>query len=435
MTTSGAVFDLAGVGIGPANLSLAALLAPSAELSTVFFDRKKSFEWHPGLMLPDARMQVHFLKDLVTPVDPTNPLSFPAFLVATKRLYRLLVTGRDRISRREFEQYCRWAADRIESLRFGVAVESLEWDGETFLLRTGDGAIRARNVVSGTGLVPRLPDCAAGHDPAVVFHAAHLLEVPRNFTGRRVAVVGGGQSGAEVVYHLLTSPAGPPESILWGTSRSNLLPLDDSPFVDELFLPNFSRYFYGLAEPERRRLIEEQRMASDGVSSGLLETIYRRLYDLELVEDGGRPCRILLGHQLTAIDEAAAGVSTTWRATHGGARVRETVDAVVCATGYRHALPELLHGVAERLVLDQGRPVVRPDFSLGWTGPERNRIYAQNAARHEFGVADPNLSLLAWRSAEIANSVLGYERFDTSAVSSALEWDTLSAERKVHITS
>ncbi|HET6501311.1 MAG TPA: hypothetical protein VFG87_11175, partial [Amycolatopsis sp.] len=149
----------------------------------------------------------------------------------------------------------------------------------------------------------------------------------------------------------------------------------------------------------------------------------------------GRPCRILLGHQLTAIDEAAAGVSTTWRATHGGARVRETVDAVVCATGYRHALPELLHGVAERLVLDQGRPVVRPDFSLGWTGPERNRIYAQNAARHEFGVADPNLSLLAWRSAEIANSVLGYERFDTSAVSSALEWDTLSAERKVHITS
>ncbi|HET6500071.1 MAG TPA: SidA/IucD/PvdA family monooxygenase, partial [Amycolatopsis sp.] len=315
MTTSGAVFDLAGVGIGPANLSLAALLAPSAELSTVFFDRKKSFEWHPGLMLPDARMQVHFLKDLVTPVDPTNPLSFPAFLVATKRLYRLLVTGRDRISRREFEQYCRWAADRIESLRFGVAVESLEWDGETFLLRTGDGAIRARNVVSGTGLVPRLPDCAAGHDPAVVFHAAHLLEVPRNFTGRRVAVVGGGQSGAEVVYHLLTSPAGPPESILWGTSRSNLLPLDDSPFVDELFLPNFSRYFYGLAEPERRRLIEEQRMASDGVSSGLLETIYRRLYDLELVEDGGRPCRILLGHQLTAIDEAAAGVSTTWRAT------------------------------------------------------------------------------------------------------------------------
>src|SRR5712675_129933 len=104
MSTTPRTFDLVGVGLGPSNLSLAALLSGEPDLSTAFIDGKGAFDWHPGLMLPDAQMQVHFLKDLVTPVDPTNPHSFLAFLVESKRLYRLLVTGRSKVPRREFEQ-------------------------------------------------------------------------------------------------------------------------------------------------------------------------------------------------------------------------------------------------------------------------------------------------------------------------------------------
>lgn len=37
-------------------------------------------------------------------------------------------------------------------------------------------------------------------------------------------------------------------------------------------------------------------------------------------------------------------------------------------------------------------------------------------------MADPNLSLLAWRSAVITNSLLGHERYDTGSVSTALDW-------------
>lgn len=46
--------DLAGIGIGPFNLSLAALLDPQTEVSARFFDRRAGFAWHPGMMLPNT---------------------------------------------------------------------------------------------------------------------------------------------------------------------------------------------------------------------------------------------------------------------------------------------------------------------------------------------------------------------------------------------
>ncbi|MFD9356341.1 lysine N(6)-hydroxylase/L-ornithine N(5)-oxygenase family protein [Streptomyces sp. NPDC060031] len=428
MSTTPKIYDLVGVGIGPSNLSLAALTSREPGFSAVFLDRKEAFDWHPGLMLPDAEMQVHFLKDLVTPVDPTNPHSFLAFLVETKRLYRLLVTGRSKVPRREFEQYCRWASERLDNLRFGVTTENIEWDGSAFLVHTTDGVLRARNVATGTGLTPKLPQCAVGHDPEQVFHAEQLLRRPRDFSGKRVAVVGGGQSGAEVVNHLLTCETQRPERIVWGTRRANLLPLDDSPFVDELFLPDYSRYFHSLPEGEREEVVQRLRMASDGISLSTLQAIYRRLYDLELLEGSDRACRVLLDQHLTALTRTPQGLRTTWQPARGGEPVHEEVDVVVCATGYEHGMSDLLLGLKDRLALQHGLPVVRSDFSLEWDGPAGNRVFVQNAARREFGVADPNLSLLAWRSAVIANSLLGRERYDTGPVSTALDWEPLGSD-------
>ncbi|MFJ3202320.1 lysine N(6)-hydroxylase/L-ornithine N(5)-oxygenase family protein [Streptomyces sp. NPDC086989] len=428
MSTTPRTYDLVGIGLGPSNLSLAALTSREPGFCAVFLDRKDAFDWHPGLMVPDAEMQVHFLKDLVTPVDPTNPHSFLAFQVEQKRLYRLLVTGRSKVPRREFEQYCRWVSQRLDNLRFGVTTETVEWDGSAFLVHTTDGVLRARNVATGTGLTAKLPQCAVGHDPETVFHAEQLMRRPRDFAGKRVAVIGGGQSGAEVVSHLLTSETQRPARIVWGTRRTNLLPLDDSPFVDELFLPDYSRHFHSLPEAEREDVVRRLRMASDGISLSTLQALYRRLYDLELLEGGGRPCRILLDQHLTALTRTPEGLATTWQATRGGDPVHESVDIVICATGYEHGMSEPLLGLKDRLNLHDGLPVVRSDFSLDWDGPADHRVYVQNAARREFGVADPNLSLLAWRSAVIANSLLGHERYDTGSVSTALDWEPLGSD-------
>ena len=64
--------DLLGVGIGPFNLSLAALLDPVDGVDAVFFDQADGFAWHPGLLVEGTTTQVPFLADLVTLADPTS---------------------------------------------------------------------------------------------------------------------------------------------------------------------------------------------------------------------------------------------------------------------------------------------------------------------------------------------------------------------------
>ncbi|MBX9770614.1 MAG: hypothetical protein K2X29_04545, partial [Candidatus Obscuribacterales bacterium] len=67
------------------------------------------------------------------------------------------------------------------------------------------------------------------------------------------------------------------------------------------------------------------------------------------------------------------------------------------------------------------------DFSIQWDGPAQNKIYVQNAARHSHGVADPNLSLMAWRSATIINSVAGQDIYDLEGESSGMNWHALQS--------
>src|SRR5262245_42938356 len=100
--------DVAGIGVGPFNLSLAALLSPVSDLRWRFFERRPAFEWQAGMMLPDTQMQTSFLKDLVTPVDPTNPFSFLAYLVEKGRFYRFINAEFTRVRRVEFADYMRW---------------------------------------------------------------------------------------------------------------------------------------------------------------------------------------------------------------------------------------------------------------------------------------------------------------------------------------
>jgi len=68
------VYDVLAVGCGPFNLGLAALASTVEDLDIVVLDATDQLRWHPGLMLEDAVLQVSFLADLVSLVDPTHPL-------------------------------------------------------------------------------------------------------------------------------------------------------------------------------------------------------------------------------------------------------------------------------------------------------------------------------------------------------------------------
>ncbi|HZG70901.1 MAG TPA: SidA/IucD/PvdA family monooxygenase, partial [Chondromyces sp.] len=119
------ILDVIGVGIGPFNLGLAALLEKT-ECSSLFFDRKPRFEWHPGMLLEGTTLQVPFMADVVTMVDPTNPFSFLNYLHEQKRLYHFYFFEKFHIPRTEYNHYCQWVVEQLPQLQFDSEVENIE---------------------------------------------------------------------------------------------------------------------------------------------------------------------------------------------------------------------------------------------------------------------------------------------------------------------
>ncbi|HEY6804791.1 MAG TPA: SidA/IucD/PvdA family monooxygenase [Pyrinomonadaceae bacterium] len=418
------LMDVVGVGIGPFNLSVAALLDPFQYLDVRFFEREKEFQWHPGLLFPEANIQVSFLKDLVTPASPTSPYSFLNFLFLTKRLYRFINANFSRVTRMEFNQYLRWVCSQLPSLEFDRKVESVSFDGRSLVVDLGDEQVRTRNVILGSGLVPRIPDCVRPYIGNSVVPASRYLKMNLQTEGRRVAVIGGGQTGAEIIYHLLGH--NPPRELIWISRRSNFLPLDESPFTNELFTPNYSNYFYNLAPEERATLLDEQKLTSDGIAGNLLEMIYRRLYELEFLNGHGRAYSLHINHELTNMEPCGSGWSLHLRNRVSDHRETVNADLVILCTGSEYRMSPYLEPLSDRLIWEHGGYRTNDDFSIEWDGPKSLKIYAQNAARHCRGVADPNLSLMAWRSATIVNSLVGESTYQIDDNNSVFEWQPMA---------
>lgn len=418
-------FDVVGAGLGPFNLSLAALVDPLPDVRARFCEARETFRWHSGMMLPGSLLQVSFLKDLVTLVDPSSPYSFLKFLACEGRLYRFLIAHGDRCSRQEFERYYEWVAGQLKDVRWGQKVEQVRLAGDRLAVTTADGTeITTDNVVLGSGRTPWIPPFAVPLAGDSVFHSGELQTVHPQLAGRRVIVVGAGQSGAETVRHLLTGALGLPAELTWVSSRVGFLPIDDSPFTNEWFHPRYVDHFFGLSDDRRRELLARQRLASDGVAEPLLREIYRQLYDLDVLTPGRLRHRLLACRRIVDLRRDGDGVAAALLDEDTGATEVCPADVVVLATGYRSEFPAYLEPLRARLTDADGRLRVRRDYSLGWDGPEHLGIYVQNAAEDSHGIADPNLSLASWRSARIINAICQRPVYPVEEAESTVAWSS-----------
>lgn len=419
------VLDLAGAGIGPFNLSLAAQLDSIPTLAVRFFETRPTFAWHPGMMLPGAEMQTSILKDLVTATNPTSPWSFLSYLVTHKRFYQFLNAEYEAVPRKEFADYLGWVAHGLPSLQFGTSVREVRVADGVFSVGLDEARVRARNLSIGVGKIPALPAWAEGLPKSIAFHNSEATARLAEVNVPRVAVIGGGQSGAEIVDALLDLKA--VSSIHWISRRPNFEPLDATPFTNELFTPGYVERFYGLPEPLRLAHTRRQVLASDGVSSSTLKKLYRRLYEkkLEVSASADHGVSLRPHRDVVAATRKGHEIQLMMRNGFDDSFENIEVDAIILATGYRFVLPEFLKPLQTRIALNTiGEPVLGCDFSLMWDGPAENRIFVLNAGRHSHGIAEPQLSLAAWRSAVIANAVLGYPYFDLAQPAPIVQWES-----------
>ncbi|WP_019816310.1 lysine N(6)-hydroxylase/L-ornithine N(5)-oxygenase family protein [Saccharomonospora saliphila] len=413
--------DVVAIGCGPFNLGLAALADGVDDLDLVVFEQRPELRWHPGVMFDDAQLQVSFLADLVTLVEPTHPLSFLAYLRDMDRMYPFYVRERFHPTRREYEDYLRWAASRLDTVRFGHRVRSVSWDsgGQRFLVeveRAGSGTrtTSARNLVLGIGTEPALPE-ALGELPADrVLHTADYLDRSAEVAGAgQVTVVGSGQSGAEVALDLLRRNRAGGPAVNWLTRTESFAPLDYTKLVLEMTTPAYVDYFHGLPAPTRDELVARQWRHYKGISADTLEEIHDELYRREL-DDGPAPVRLRCGVAVegSTVDDGTGEVVLTCHQRDTGIRFEHRTDLVVAATGYRQRVPRFLDPL-ERLVRrdERGRYRVRRDHSVELDPTVSGRLFVSNADLHSHGVAAPDLGIGAYRNATVLNAVAGREVF------------------------
>ncbi|MCK9893070.1 lysine N(6)-hydroxylase/L-ornithine N(5)-oxygenase family protein [Frankia sp. AgB32] len=429
------VHDVVGIGLGPFNLSLAALADGLPGLRTAFFEQAPAFSWHPGLLLEGTTLQVPFLADLVTLVDPTSPWSFLAYLRAHDRLFRFYFYERFHIPRREYDAYCRWVAQGLDSTHFGVRVEAVTWDASADLFRvaithtgshtektgaapagrTSAGPTRvvaARHLVLGIGTEPAIPPAfsAAGISPDLAFHSAQYRQRRASLAGQhRIAVVGSGQSGAEVFADLLRTQQPGVQQLTWLTRTPSFAPMEYSKLGLEQFTPDYVAYFRGLPRHRRDALVPAQWQLYKAIDADTIAEIYDLLYERTI--DTPDPAATLLpGVTVEAASQHGERGEITLACRHRDQdRAFElTVDTAVLATGYAPRRPALLEPLADLLDLDDaGRFKVDDRYRVATRPALTGRLYVQNAELHTHGVGSPDLGLGAWRSAVILDDLTG----------------------------
>ncbi|NEB29391.1 lysine N(6)-hydroxylase/L-ornithine N(5)-oxygenase family protein [Streptomyces sp. SID14446] len=397
-----------GIGLGPFNLGLACLTEPIAELDGVFLESKPNFEWHSGMFLEGAHLQTPFMSDLVTLADPTSPYSFLSYLKESGRLYSFYIRENFYPLRVEYDDYCRWAANKLSSVRFGTTVAEVTYEDEVYVVRTEAGEVyRARHLVLGTGTQPYVPEACAGLGGDFIHNSRYLQNKAELQAKESITLVGSGQSAAEIFLDLLGEIDVHGYRLNWVTRSPRFFPLEYTKLTLEMTSPEYVDYFHALPEPTRYRLQAEQKGLFKGIDGDLINEIFDLLYQKNL--GGPVPARLLTNSALESVRHENGTYTLGLRQQEQVKDYELHSEGLILATGYRYTEPAFLAPVRDRLRYDtQGNFDVARNYAIDTTG---RGIFLQNAGVHTHSITSPDLGMGAYRNAYIIRELLGTEYY------------------------
>lgn len=416
------IYDLIGIGAGPSNLSLAAL-SPK-HFRSKYIERKSEFSWHKGMEFSFADLQVSFVKDLVTLADPTNEYSFLNYLHSNGQLYHFLNAKFDSVSRTEFSDYLKWVSKRLDNMLMSESVLSVGFDGD-FIIETDKRVMRSRNVSVGVGKVQYIPSFARHLLNNSNFPVSQYKYNDHDLSNKTVLLVGGGQSGAEAFYDLISrEKASAVKKVYWVTRRNNFSPIDDTPFTNELYMPCQIDYLKQFTYAKQKEYVKKNILSSDGISGKTLCDIYQLLYRHKFLSKNPLRWVLLPNRSVDSISK----VRTNWQINtkHLELNVSETyhVDVIIWATGFQDSPKEFLHPIDHLLEKVGEEYLVDDYYSVVWSGPKDRNIFMLNSVRNQKGLSDPNLSLTAWRSRRVLDRIENKE-IQPILNKSLVEWNLI----------
>ncbi|EER23633.1 PAK- GC kinase Sid1 [Coccidioides posadasii str. Silveira] len=433
-------YDIISVGFGASALAIAiAMRDRGVQAKVLFLERQSEFGWHTGMLLPGTKMQISFLKDLATLRNPRSHFTFLNYLHTKGRLVHFTNLSTHTPFREEFNDYMKWCASHFadwvqydQEVMSVTAVNSQPgWPAELFRIVVGDrrsGEVRelyTKHVVVATGGEPAVPqflpqECLYNtviHSSGYLNSITELLK--HEAAEYRVAVVGGGQSAAEICEDL--SSRYPRSKISLIARGASLRPSDDSPFVNEIFDPESVDTFYSLSSSQRKQQLQENKATNYSVIRlPLLETLYEKLYrqKLQNPDQSTWPFRLITNRELCGVkqvisDAGRSQVELQFKNTMTGqSETLDKYDLVILATGYkRNPFTTVLKQLEP--ILETGPAgeqfCVDRKYRLAFLPGKVRRdagIWLQGCCESTHGLSDSLLSILSVRSSELLDAIL-----------------------------
>ncbi|WP_018681968.1 lysine N(6)-hydroxylase/L-ornithine N(5)-oxygenase family protein [Actinokineospora enzanensis] len=405
------------IGAGPSNLALAVALeesgAPGLAEGALVLERHPDVKWQRNLLMPWARSQVSFLKDLVTLRNPRSRFSFLSFLHDRDRLDEFVNMGTFHPFRWELSDYLQWVADSLERVRVRYNAEATsveptrDADGSItgWRVRLSDGdTITCRDLVIGAGRDAHVPGVFAGLPADRVIHSSRygsrIADVPTD-RPTRVVVVGGAQSAAEMFMAVhqdlpLSTPTIVVRSIGFQVYQT-------SKFVNELYFPSFVDDFHDATPEFRAQVLDQMRLTNyAGLAPPFVDELYGMLYQQKRFGPQRSTVRAMTEVAAARVEDGE--VVLDLRDLRTGKTEPLTCDLVLLGTGYEPGMPALVRGLADQAGLSD--VAVSRHYRVDLGGPAWGGLYLQGVNEATHGMSDSLISVLAQRSQDIVTDLV-----------------------------
>jgi len=433
------IFDVLGIGFGPANIAVAAANEElGSNLRMHFFEKNKTSSWQAGMQFGQSDIQNHPLRDLVTPRNPRSKYSFTNFLHTKGRLFEFLNLGRIFPLRTEYSQYVEWVAGHFaDSVSYETEVKSIEClhvDGKPIykVVTSNDSVHFGRSIIVAPGRTAYIPMPFAGLSAPNVIHLNQFIPTLNRMRQeqalQKIAVIGSSQSAVEIMLHLAGEL---PDAELYGFSRSFGYRMKDvSPFTGEVYFPEFVDTYYACSSEQKRALNRDLRFTNySATDADMLDALYLKMYQEKI---GGRE-RIFIVRSSTITDASLlenGKVSISYSSVESPLTQNE-FDLVILATGFKNLgpnpdeerFPVILTSLVDFAVKDEdGVLKINKDYSLEMNAnsEEMAPCYLNGLCESSHGMGDAgSFSILSLRSEIIVKSLS--ERLAAQASACATE--------------
>lgn len=416
------MFELVGVGFGPANLSLAVNMHENAHHNMVFLDRKSEFSWHPNMLTEGAQMQVSFLKDLASIRNPRSEFTFLNYLKHNDRLEHFANLREFYPSRQEFGDYLSWVADRMKRYaRYSQSIVAIKPKKDAVgnvahlaitsrNTQTGEEQeIAAKNLSIAIGGKVKMPNQIELDQLNYTFHSNEFIRslqsnYPDKHKAYKFVVVGSGQSATEIFCHIAQHY--PNATVTQCIRGYAIKPADETEFVNEIFSSASAELLYNLDDDIREKVLNRHRDTNySAVDPALIKHVYRMLYEQRV--SGEQRLQISNFIQLEKVEESESGNVGIFSNTNNAGQTHIEFDGMFIATGYSYdSHLELLETLRPYIEFDsKGNVEVDPNYRAITKSNFAPNIYLQGPNEHKHGLSDTLLSMMSIRADKIVSDL------------------------------